>query len=237
MANLSAFVTKNYNAIKSFKASETSAFSNKLGDKVNEMLESESIYRIYNGDYELKFKCVDCSFSESAEIPQLPLDSNSTISDNVIFTNIQFNCNVIVDYDDLVEFLEQLKVGNLSNEGFTIETISNFETNMFWNNRNYSETTDSTGSVYLSLSFVKVKFVEPKTGYLSYKKVPKPEDASEVKSGKVNIKSNVDPKRARMEEARNQSILHETRENIRKYGWKNGVSETFGKSAFNYKMF
>lgn len=213
MAGLSAFITKNQNAIKSLKASNTSAFSNKLGDKVNEMLEKDSIYRIYNADYELKFKCVDCSFSERADIPLHPLDSNSVVSDNVIFGNLEFSCNLVVDYDDLMEFLEQLKVGNLSNDGFTIETISNFETNMFWNSRNYSETTDSVGSVYLSLSFLKVKFVEPKTGFLSYKKVPKPPDASEVKQGQVNVNSNVDPKRARMEKARNQSLAHEYREN------------------------
>lgn len=169
----------------------TFLFQNKLGDKVNEMLESDSIFRIYCDDFELKFKCMDCNFTKATEIPSHPLDNNSQISDNVIFGNLQFNCNLIVDYEDINEFWEALNVGNLSNNGFTIETISQYEPNMFWNNANYSETSDSTGSVFLSLNFLKVKFVESKTGFLEYKKLPQPKDASKQGGGKVssNVKT------------------------------------------------
>lgn len=187
MAGLSAFVTKNYNAIKSVKASQTSLFDNKLGNAINGMLESDSIFKIYTDDFDLKFDCVDCSFSMSSEIPQFPLDRNAMISDNVIVGNLQFSCNLIVDYDYINEFWEVLKIGNLSNNGFTIETISQYEKNMFWNSSNYTESSDNVGSVYLSLSFIKVEFVEPKTGFLSYTKVVNPVDASKQGAGKVNV--------------------------------------------------
>lgn len=215
-----------------FNISETLGFDNKLGDEVNAMLEEPSIYRIYceydGTEFELEFKALDVSFSDSAEIPSHPIDINSTINDNIIFTDFKISMNVVVEYEKLVETLEILKIGNMTEKGFTIETISNFEINMFWDSRSYSETSDSVGDVILSLSFVKVRFVEPKTGYLEYKKVPKPPDASEAKQGNVNVKSDTDPKKARMQEARNKSLAKEAKDNFSKYGAKNGAMKTLG---------
>ena len=163
-----------------------------LGDKVDSKLLKESIYKIYYNEDEnkaLNFTLQSCSISENAEAPTFPVDSNTTIGDNIIIGNISVSLNIFVDYEELESFETAAKEGNLSDKGFTIKTISKTFTNMRWVNKSYSEDFTALNGVFIQIDFLEIKIVEAKTGVLNYKSVKKASYASTQQNGKVQTKA------------------------------------------------
>ncbi|RDU70425.1 hypothetical protein CQA66_08430 [Helicobacter aurati] len=203
--------------------SDTILFKNKIGDKINAMLHKDSIYKITCASGELPFLCLELTFNQNSEVPLMPLDNNSVITDNVIIGNTSLHCKLSVKYDDVSKFKDYLEKGNLDKKGFSIVTLSYTYENMRWTSANYSETTDNVSGVIYDLSFIEIRSVEAKTGFISYTKIPKkPQNASKVQNGKV------DPVQ-QIEDGEYESIAHSffgSKENAVQYvkdGIKNSI--------------
>lgn len=167
--------------------SDTILFKNKIGDKINAMLQKDSIYKITCESGELPFLCLELTFNQNSEVPLLPLDNNSVITDNVIIGNTSLHCRLSVKYDDVSKFKDYLEKGNLDKKGFSIVTLSQTYENMRWVSANYTESSENVSGVTYDLSFIEIRSVEAKTGFISYTKIPKkPQNASKVQNGKVD---------------------------------------------------
>lgn len=177
----------------------TILFKNALNDKINSMLAIDSIYKItcFYGD--LECDCLEFNFNQNSEIPTYPLDSNSVASDNVLMGLDSISCKLYVSHEKIIDFQDLLEKGNLHEYGFTIVTLSRTFISMFWTYNSYSETSDNVGGVIYDLNFLQVKFVEPRTAFISYKKT-KPKYASAERQGKVQPRN-------RDEARKNASLL------------------------------
>ena len=167
----------------------------KVGDSVNAMLQEESIYYIQTDTDYLPCLIMQVDISEYNEIPQHPIDKNVNIIDNIILGGKKVNLSIVIDYDNFNLFQELLKEGNLSENGFIINVISDYFFNMRCIGWSYTESSENVGSVYATIEFIESKLVESKTSFIDYKKVPSnPQSASKVQNGKIIPKDLPKPK-------------------------------------------
>lgn len=168
---------------------DTFLFQNKIKEGVDKWLPEETIYAIFALGEPLKCLVMEANFYQNSNVPQHPLDNNSTIVDNVILEGLQVALRVVVDYENIEEFEKLLLQGNLDKDGFVIHTLSDTLENMRWTRKSYSESASSVGSVFYDLDFTETRLVEAKTGHISYKKVFKEQDASKVQQGQQEAKT------------------------------------------------
>lgn len=168
---------------------DTFLFQNKIKEGVDKWLPEETIYAIFSLGEPLKCLVMEANFYQNSNVPQHPLDNNSTIVDNVILEGLQVALRVVVDYENIEEFEKLLLQGNLDKDGFVIHTLSDTLENMRWTRKSYSESASSVGSVFYDLDFTETRLVEAKTGHISYKKVFKEQDASKVQQGQQEAKT------------------------------------------------
>ena len=168
---------------------DTFLFQNKIKEGVDKWLPEETIYAIFALGEPLKCLVMEANFYQNSNVPQHPLDNNSTIVDNVILEGLQVALRVVVDYENIEEFEKLLLQGNLDKDGVVIHTLSDTLENMRWTRKSYSESASSVGSVFYDLDFTETRLVEAKTGHISYKKVFKEQDASKVQQGQQEAKT------------------------------------------------